>query len=83
MTIPNAAHAETASVTQGRLNTHELSVAPTIGRWVARIWRVLSLWNRRREDRSVLRSFSQRDIHDFCPRDTEADAEMNKPFWRG
>jgi uncharacterized protein YjiS (DUF1127 family) len=46
------------------------------------IWRVIALWLRRRNDRSMLRSFRLRDIHDFCPRHTEAEAEMNKPFWR-
>lgn len=46
------------------------------------IWQVVVLWLRRRKDRAMLRSFSLRDIHDFCPRDTEAEAEMNKPFWR-
>jgi uncharacterized protein YjiS (DUF1127 family) len=82
MTIQNLTNAETASTTRGRYNTHELSVAVAIGRWIARAWRIPSLWNQRRKDRLVLRSFSPRDIHDFCPRHTEAEAEMNKPFWR-
>lgn len=43
---------------------------------------VVSLWLRRRRDRAVLRSLSQRDLHDFCPRRDEAEAEMNKPFWQ-
>ena len=46
------------------------------------ILQVVALWIRRRKDRAMLRSFSLRDIHDFCPRDMEAEAEMNKPFWR-
>lgn len=46
------------------------------------VWQVVLLWLRRRNDRAMLRSFSLRDIHDFCPRHTEAEAEMNKPFWR-
>lgn len=46
------------------------------------ICQVISSWLRRRKDRATLRSFSVRDIHDFCPRHTEAEAEMNKPFWR-
>jgi uncharacterized protein YjiS (DUF1127 family) len=46
------------------------------------IWQVVGLWLRRRNDRAILRSLGQRDIHDFCPRHTEAEAEMNKPFWR-
>ena len=40
------------------------------------------LWNQRRNDRAILRSLSQRDIQDFCPKYTEAQAEMYKPFWR-
>lgn len=47
------------------------------------VWQVVVSWLRRRNDRTMLRSFSLRDIHDFCPRHTEAEAEMNKPFWRG
>lgn len=46
------------------------------------IWQVFGLWLRRRKDRAILRSLSLRDLHDFCPRHTEAEAEMNKPFWR-
>ena len=46
------------------------------------IWQVVGLWLRRGNDRAMLRSFSERDIHDFCPKGTEAEAEMNKPFWR-
>jgi len=46
------------------------------------IWQVIGLWLRRRNDRAILRSFSERDLHDFCPRHGEAEAEMNKPFWR-
>jgi uncharacterized protein YjiS (DUF1127 family) len=51
-------------------------------RWHARLWRLLSVWKRRSRDRAVLRSLSPQAIHDFCPRQSEADAEMNKPFWR-
>jgi uncharacterized protein YjiS (DUF1127 family) len=47
-----------------------------------RIWRVIGLWLRRRKERAILRSLSRRDIHDFCPKYTEAEVEMNKPFWR-
>ena len=46
------------------------------------IWQIVGLWLRRRDDRAILRALSLRDIHDFCPRHTEAEAEMNKPFWR-
>ncbi len=51
-------------------------------RWHVRAWQLLSVWQHRRRDRAVLRSLSPQAIHDFCPRQTEADAEMNKPFWR-
>lgn len=47
-----------------------------------RLWRVVGLWLRRRQDRVILRSLSPRDLHDFCPKLSEAEAEMNKPFWR-
>jgi len=50
--------------------------------WLRGIRQAVGLWLRRRNDRAVLRSLSLRDIHDFCPRHTEAEAEMSKPFWR-
>lgn len=46
------------------------------------VWRIVGLWHRRSKDRAMLRSLSPRDIQDFCPRHTEAEAEMNKPFWQ-
>lgn len=46
-------------------------------------WQVVCLWRRRHRDRAALRSLSVRDIRDFCPRETEAEEEMSKPFWRG
>lgn len=42
----------------------------------------VALWLRRRRNREILRSLSLRDVHDFCPRHSEAEAEMNKPFWQ-
>ena len=47
-----------------------------------RIRQVLTLWHRRHQDRAMLRSLSPRQIADFCPRQTEVEAEMHKPFWR-
>lgn len=47
-----------------------------------RVWQVVALWLRRHHDREILRSLSLRDVQDFCPRHSEAEAEMNKPFWR-
>jgi uncharacterized protein YjiS (DUF1127 family) len=46
------------------------------------IWQLLSVWRRRSRDRAALRSLGPQAIHDFCPRQTEAELEMNKPFWR-
>lgn len=46
------------------------------------VWQIVRLWLRRRKDRSILRSMSPRDIHDFCLSQTDAETEMNKPFWR-
>ena len=46
------------------------------------IRQALSLWIRRHKDRAILRSMSPRDIHDFCLSQTDAETEMNKPFWR-
>jgi uncharacterized protein YjiS (DUF1127 family) len=50
--------------------------------WHADIRQLLSVWRRRSRDRAVLRSLGPQAIHDFCPRQTEAEMEMNKPFWR-
>jgi uncharacterized protein YjiS (DUF1127 family) len=46
-----------------------------------RVWRVVGLWHQRRKDRAILRSLTPRQIHDFCPKYTEAQIEMKKPFW--
>ena len=72
--------APSQNFTRGPVMTHRLmsqmrSVFETVRR-------TLRLWLRRRNDRAVLRSLSLRDIHDFCPRHAEAEAEMTKPFWR-
>jgi len=57
-------------------------VAVRMRRGHARIWQVLAAWQRRSRDRAALRSLSPRAIADFCPRQTEAEMEMQKPFWR-
>ena len=49
---------------------------------LGRIRQVLALWRRRHQDRAVLRSLSPRQVADFCPRQADVEAEMNKPFWR-
>ncbi len=48
----------------------------------AHIWQLLLVWRRRSRDRATLRSLGPQAIADFCPRQTEAEMEMNKPFWR-
>lgn len=45
-------------------------------------WQLVGLWRQRSRDRAALRSLSPREIRDFCPRQAEAEEEMNKPFWR-
>jgi uncharacterized protein YjiS (DUF1127 family) len=39
-------------------------------------------WIRRHRERRELRSLSPREISDVCPKFTEAQQEMHKPFWR-
>jgi uncharacterized protein YjiS (DUF1127 family) len=43
---------------------------------------VVSEWARRWRSRRELRSLSQREIADFCPKLTDALREADKPFWR-
>jgi uncharacterized protein YjiS (DUF1127 family) len=67
------------------ISPHSATRLPTLHRIYQesmRIRQVLSEWQRRCRDRSVLRSLSPQSIRDFCPRLTEAEAEMNKPFWQ-
>jgi uncharacterized protein YjiS (DUF1127 family) len=45
-------------------------------------WSVARKWARRWHCRRELRSLSQREIADFCPKLTEALKEAEKPFWR-
>lgn len=71
--------------TQLSTNATTVSTLPSfyaMREWQVRIWRHLSLWKRRSRDRAALRSLGPLAIHDFCPRQTEAEMEMNKPFWR-
>jgi len=74
-----------ASTTRAHRPAHEAVIDPAAERghaWLRGIGQAVGLWLRRRNDRAMLRSLSPRDIHDFCPRHTEAEAEMSKPFWR-
>jgi uncharacterized protein YjiS (DUF1127 family) len=43
---------------------------------------VVREWARRWRSRRELRSLSQREITDFCPKLTDALREADKPFWR-
>jgi uncharacterized protein YjiS (DUF1127 family) len=81
-----AAHLATVSAASAGRIPHELAAVDRVAQQtrsqLRRIRQVLALWSRRHKDRAMLRSLSPRDLHDFCPRNTEAEAEMNKPFWR-
>jgi uncharacterized protein YjiS (DUF1127 family) len=48
----------------------------------AKIWPTIREWARRWRERRELRSMSQREIADFCPKLTDALNEADKPFWR-
>jgi uncharacterized protein YjiS (DUF1127 family) len=81
----SASTSSTVSVSSARRHAREALVDDPARRErppFHRIWQVVALWLRRRHDRETLRSLSLRDVHDFCPRHSEAEAEMNKPFWR-
>jgi uncharacterized protein YjiS (DUF1127 family) len=47
-----------------------------------RAWLVAQEWACRWRSRRELRSLSQREISDFCPKLSEALHEAEKPFWR-
>jgi uncharacterized protein YjiS (DUF1127 family) len=47
-----------------------------------RVWPAIREWARRWRQRRELRSMSQREIADFCPKLTDALHEADKPFWR-
>lgn len=73
------------STARAHRHAHEALIDHAVERsrlWSRGIRQAIGLWLRRRNDRAMLRSLSLRDIHDFCPRHTEAEAEMSKPFWR-
>jgi uncharacterized protein YjiS (DUF1127 family) len=45
-------------------------------------WSLLREWLFRWRSRRELRSLTQREITDFCPKLTDALHEAEKPFWR-
>jgi uncharacterized protein YjiS (DUF1127 family) len=49
---------------------------------IIRVWPAIREWVRRWRQRRELRSMSQREIADFCPKLTDALHEADKPFWR-
>jgi uncharacterized protein YjiS (DUF1127 family) len=61
----------TSSVCAGTVRTQANVAWSLLREWVCR-------WRSRRE----LRSLTQREITDFCPKLTDALHEAEKPFWR-
>jgi uncharacterized protein YjiS (DUF1127 family) len=60
-----------------------ISIGNTIGRIRnMRIWPAMREWVRLWRTRRELRTMSQREIADFCPKLTDALREADKPFWR-
>jgi uncharacterized protein YjiS (DUF1127 family) len=77
--------ATTVSATTAQLETHPVAAHRALSQLRTQFidaWQLICLWRRRGRDRAALRSLSPRDIRDFCPRQAEAEEEMNKPFWR-
>jgi uncharacterized protein YjiS (DUF1127 family) len=88
--VPAAHRSANASAGVSAATAHQFQNDPiTVHRLLSQMraqlggaWQVACLWKRRHTDRAVLRSLSPREIRDFCPRQAEAEEEMNKPFWR-
>jgi uncharacterized protein YjiS (DUF1127 family) len=60
-----------------------VSMASTTARVsTIKVWPAIREWVRRWRQRRELRSMSQREIADFCPKLTDALREADKPFWR-
>ncbi len=60
-----------------------ISIGNTIARIpYIRIWLTVREWARLWRARRELRTMSQREIADFCPKLTDALREADKPFWR-
>jgi uncharacterized protein YjiS (DUF1127 family) len=77
--------AAAVSATAAQLQNHQVAAHRVPSQLRAQLidaWQLISLWRQRSRDRAALRSLSPRDIRDFCPRQAEAEEEMNKPFWR-
>lgn len=47
-----------------------------------RLWRTVETWLRRSRERTQLARFTERDLHDIGLGRTDADMEIEKPFWR-
>lgn len=84
-TSHRAVNASAARATSARQFQDNPAVARLLSQTRAQLggaWRLICLWKRRQRDRAILRSLSSHQIQDFCPREAEAEEEMNKPFWR-
>ena len=46
------------------------------------LWRAVETWLRRSRERRQLARFTERDLHDIGIGRTDADMEVEKPFWR-
>lgn len=86
---PTAHRAVNASAGARAASARQFQDDPAVARLLSQTraqlggaWQLICLWRRRQRDRAILRSLSPRQIQDFCPREAEAEEEMNKPFWR-
>jgi uncharacterized protein YjiS (DUF1127 family) len=72
-----------SAATVAVLDQSAISIGNTIGRIRnMRIWPTIREWVRLWRTRRELRTMSQREIADFCPKLTDALREADKPFWR-
>jgi uncharacterized protein YjiS (DUF1127 family) len=46
------------------------------------LWHAVETWLRRSRERQQLARFTERDLHDIGIGRTDADMEIEKPFWR-
>lgn len=46
------------------------------------LWRTVETWLRRSRERTQLARFTERDLHDIGLGRTDANMEVEKPFWR-
>jgi uncharacterized protein YjiS (DUF1127 family) len=63
------------------ISLHFSSKAPLAGTFDT-LNRIVSEWRGRNRDRRDLAQLTSRDLHDLGLSTTEAEFEINKPFWR-